>query len=62
MNDPVTAAARVIYAAGQHHGWWPTFKKSYDELDPIGRSEFDGIVEQALAAADAARAQKGSPA
>jgi hypothetical protein len=55
MDDRVTAAARVIYAAGQHHGWWPTFKKSYDELDPIGRSEFNGIIEQALAAADAAR-------
>jgi hypothetical protein len=58
MDDPVTAAARVIYAAGQHSGW-RTSKQPYDELDPIGRSEFDGIIEQALKAADAARVSAG---
>jgi hypothetical protein len=57
MDDPVTAAARVIYAAGQRHGW-SGFSKPYDELDPIGRSEFDGIVQQALVAADNARANQ----
>jgi hypothetical protein len=54
MDDPVTAAAKVIYAAGRHHHWWG-FDKPYEQLDPIGLSEFNGIIEQALAAADAAR-------
>jgi len=57
MDDPVTAAAKVIYAAGRHHRWWG-FDKPYEQLDPIGLSEFNGIIERALAAADAARASQ----
>jgi len=57
MDDPITAAAKVIYAAGQHHSWWG-FNRPHDELDPIGRSEFEGIIKEALAAADAARANQ----
>jgi hypothetical protein len=45
MDDPVTAAAKVIYAAGRHHRWWG-FDKPYEQLDPIGLSEFNGIIEQ----------------
>jgi hypothetical protein len=53
----VAAAARVIHESGRRHRW-PGFDKPYDELDPIGRSEFEEIVERALAAADAARARR----
>ena len=58
MDDAVTAAAKVIYAAGQHHGW-SGFSQPYDRLDLIARSEFEGIIKEALAAADAARANLG---
>jgi hypothetical protein len=50
----VEAAARVLHKAGLHHHWWEPCRKSYDELaesDPIGKEEFDGIVEQMLMAA-----------
>lgn len=60
MDGPIAAAARVVYEAGRHHRWWG-FDKPYDQLDPIGRSEFDGIIERAIAAADAARAQSDKP-
>lgn len=51
IEDRVTAAARVIYDAGRHHGW-PGFEKPFDELEPVGMSEFLGIVERALKAAE----------
>jgi hypothetical protein len=57
----VEAAARALFKAGQFHHWWPEFADSYDELaanDPIGRSEFDGIVEQVLIAASEARSNR----
>ena len=51
----IEAAARVLYTEGRENGW---FKGSptYDEMannDPIGKSEFDGIVERMLRAAKA---------
>ncbi|MGJ4996704.1 hypothetical protein ACQR0Z_19930 [Bradyrhizobium sp. HKCCYLS3077] len=55
----VEAAARVLHRAGVHHHWWEPYRKSYDELaatDPIGKSEFDAIVEQMLMAAHEATA------
>jgi hypothetical protein len=54
----VEAAARVLHEHGISFGWWRPYKKSYDELgatDPIGKSEFDGIVEQMLMAAARAK-------
>jgi hypothetical protein len=54
----VEAAARVLLKEGQFHRWWPYFTKTYEELaatDPIGKSEFDGIVERILIAASDAR-------
>jgi hypothetical protein len=57
----VEAAARVLHRAGLHHHWWEPFRKSYDELaetDPIGKDEFDGIVEQMLIAAHQAGSSK----
>jgi hypothetical protein len=61
MTDPdrptiqeVEAAARVLFKEGQLHHWWRNFTKTYDELaatDPIGKDEFDGIVERVLIAA-----------
>jgi 3-dehydro-4-phosphotetronate decarboxylase len=57
-DDEIEAAARVLYKEGSFHHWWPTFKESYDEFaasDPIGLSEFGGIVERILLAAAQAR-------
>jgi hypothetical protein len=54
------AAARVLHREGLTHSWWGRYKKSYDELaatDPIGKDEFDSIVERMLLAA--ARATTG---
>jgi len=54
----VEAAARVLDNAGRHHHWWPAHIKPYDEFsttDPIAKSEFEGIVEQILMAASAAK-------
>ena len=50
----VQAAARVLHDEGTRHGWWPRHL-TYDGLDTIGQSEFDGIVERILMAAAAAR-------
>jgi hypothetical protein len=50
----VEAAARVLHHEAFRHGWWGEYKKSYDELaatDPIGKWEFDGLVERMLIAA-----------
>ena len=54
----IEAAARVLFNAGAFHHWWRAASKTYDELastDTIGKSEFDGIVEQVLIAATVAR-------
>ena len=55
-DDRVVAAGRVIYDAGREHHW-SGFERSFDELDPIAKSEFLGIVEQALLAADTVNAE-----
>lgn len=50
----VEAAARVLHHEALRHGWWGQYKKSYDELaatDPIGKLEFDSLVERMLIAA-----------
>jgi hypothetical protein len=54
----VEAAARVLHQEAMRHGWWGKYKKSYDELaatDPIGKWEFDGLVERMLIAATQAK-------
>jgi len=54
----VEAAARVLHHEALRHGWWGKYKKSYDELaatDPIGKYEFDGLVERMLIAATRAK-------
>jgi hypothetical protein len=55
----VFAAARVLYDFGMFHSWWPS-NTSYEGLDPIGRSEFDYIVERVLLAAATARDQSST--
>ena len=55
----VDAAARVIDAEGREAGWWPKTFPTYDNLDPIGKSEFGGFVERVLRAAAEARASQG---
>ena len=51
----VEAAARELHHWGEIHRWWPESVTSYDNLDPIGKDEFDAIVERVLMAASAAR-------
>jgi hypothetical protein len=44
----------VLHREGLNHGWRGNYNKSYDELaatDPIGKGEFDAIVERMLLAA-----------
>ena len=57
-SKEVEAAARVLHEVGLRHHLWGKYRKSYDELaatDPIGKEEFDAIVEQMLIAANEAR-------
>lgn len=49
--ETIRAAARVLYIEGQHHGWWNCTANSFDDLDPIGKLEFEGIAERVLLAA-----------
>jgi hypothetical protein len=60
----VEAAARVLDKAGRHHHWWPKTIKPHDEFaktDPIAKSEFEGLVEQMLMAASAAKRNTETP-
>jgi hypothetical protein len=56
----VEAAARELDGWGRLHGWWPKSDVSYDNLDPIGKEEFDAIVERVLMAAIAAADQNSN--
>jgi hypothetical protein len=51
----VEAAARELHDWGALHGWWLKSLSSFDALDPIGREEFEAIVERVLMAAAAAK-------
>jgi hypothetical protein len=51
----VEAAARELHAWGQLHHWWTEGISSYDAMDPIGKDEFDAIVENILMSAAAVR-------
>ena len=55
-DTEVEAAARKLYSDGVFHRWFPESAPTYDDLDPIGKEEFDAIVEGVLMAAAAARA------
>jgi hypothetical protein len=63
-DHEIEAAARVLYEEARFHHWWPEITKSYDEFaatDPIGVSEFGGIVERILLAASKARRKTETP-
>src|ERR1700743_938312 len=47
----IDAAARVLDQAGRVYRWWPEKTASYDEMDVMGKSEFDGLVEKMFLAA-----------
>ncbi|MEO8373998.1 MAG: hypothetical protein ABI471_02145 [Sphingomonas bacterium] len=55
----IEAAARELDRWGKIHGWWPQ-SENYDNLDPIGKDEYDAIIERVLMAASAARAQNSN--
>ncbi len=50
----ISAAARILDAAGRHHGWWKG--ATYDDLDKISKDEFDDIVAAIIKAASPAPA------
>ncbi|WP_156927912.1 hypothetical protein [Bradyrhizobium sp. Tv2a-2] len=56
-RQEVEAAARILSEAGLRHRWWGShYQKSCDEhaaTDPVGKEEFDTIVESMLIAASA---------
>jgi len=47
----IDAAARVLDRTGRVHGWWPEKSPLYDEMNPIAKSEFGGLVEEMFLAA-----------
>jgi hypothetical protein len=53
----VDAAARQLFKEGSLHHWWPSSFPNYDGMDPIGKDEFDAIVERVLVAAAKARSE-----
>ena len=59
-DEEVEAAARQLHLSGEEHGWWPKSISGYESLDPIGREEFDAIVERILISAAAARRKAAS--
>ena len=54
-DEEVEAAARELHRWGELHGWWPQSVTDYDSIDPIGKDEFDAIVERVLMSAAATR-------
>jgi len=60
MADSVTdrelaAAATALFKEGRLRQWWRTSHARYEDLDPIGREEFEALVWRVLKAAEAAR-------
>jgi len=47
----IQAAAEVLDAAGRFYRWWPDTVPRYENLDPIGKTEFEAIVVDMLVAA-----------
>lgn len=50
----VDAAMEQLESEGRQHGWWPSTYPTISEMkenDPIGYSEFGGLVERILLAA-----------
>jgi hypothetical protein len=46
----IERAADRLDKAGTHHGWWPKSLagKSWRDYDPIGRSEYLGLVQELI--------------
>lgn len=49
----IEAAAHELFRIGKHHGWFGRGddQSRYDEMDPIGKEEFEDIVAIVLIAA-----------
>jgi hypothetical protein len=54
-QSEIEAAAHELFRAGTHHGWFRGSQSRYDEMDPIGKEEFEEIVAYILTAAAYAR-------
>jgi hypothetical protein len=44
-------AARKLDQIARHYGWWPAAWPTFDDMGPIERSEFLGVVNEILLAA-----------
>ncbi len=42
------AAADELDKVGRHHHWWPKNTPPWRDLDPIGKSEVLGIVQEVI--------------
>jgi len=52
----VQAAAHTLYAVGRHHHWFSeSLPSRYDQMDPIGKGEFESIMALILVSAAKAR-------
>jgi hypothetical protein len=58
--EEIDAAARVLDKGARFYGWWPETAKPYDDLDPIGKDEFRGLVARVLLPAERARSAGSS--
>jgi aromatic ring-cleaving dioxygenase len=54
-DKEVAAAAAALFKEGRRHHWWRLPQERYEDLDPIGREEFEALVWRVLKAAEAAR-------
>jgi hypothetical protein len=47
-DDGVDAAADKLWNFGTHFHWWKNQSASWRDSDPIGRSEFGGLVQEII--------------
>ncbi len=60
-QSEIEAAAHELFRTGKHHGWFEGIQSRYDELDAIGKEEFEEIVAKILTAAAYARSTAREP-
>lgn len=45
-NAGLERAADKLDRIGRHYGWWPKTVPEWRNLDPIGKEEFLGLVDE----------------
>ncbi len=49
-NESLERAADKLDRIGRHYGWWPKTVPEWRNLDPIGKAEFLGLVDEIVTA------------